>query len=293
MEDYCRFLSIQKEVLKLHFHNIIQWQTIMFLLFCLLLSAVQAQAPSPSVRKINIQQKDVFDPSVPGEDWWVFQMANKIHIQTRPHVIWRELLLKPGGPWDPLKAEESERNLRQFPFLKNARLQSLELSGTNKLDLLVRTQDTWTLEPQLLFSTEGGEESFSAGVVERNLLGLGKTISLFHDETGGDKKHEIRYVDPRVAGSWIRSYALYNETSLSTERQFLAERPFYSLSTVGAFQMHYANLTKEARLFQFAEEFSSFEQRHDFFSGTFGFKINQDPAFPRRLELGYIYQRNE
>ncbi|MBI4056915.1 MAG: hypothetical protein HY399_05130 [Elusimicrobia bacterium] len=264
---------------------------VLLLLFCL--TGVQAQQnfSKPIVRSIQIERLNVFDPAVSGEDWWIFKLANKIHIKTKPHVIERELLLKSGSVWDPLKAEESERNLRQFSFLKNARLLAQE-NQKGVLNLAVRTQDTWTLEPQILFSIEGGEKSYSAGILERNLLGLGKEISLFHDQTGGERRNEARFFDPRLYGTWVRSYALYNETDTGHEKQFLVERPFYSLSTLSAFQIRYARLTKEDNLFQWAHTISSFQQAHELFRTQFGFKVNKDPTFPHRLEGGYWYQRD-
>src|SRR5947208_168923 len=75
---------------------------------------------APRIERVLIERKNVFDLSVPGEDWWPFRLANRIHIQTRDPVIRHEILLPPGEPWDPLKALESERNLRNLGFIRHA-----------------------------------------------------------------------------------------------------------------------------------------------------------------------------
>src|SRR6185436_14615196 len=65
-----------------------------------------------TVGEIRIVTKSIFDPDKPGEDKWVFRMADRLHRTTRPGVIERQLLLKPGDPYSWEAVEESERLLR-------------------------------------------------------------------------------------------------------------------------------------------------------------------------------------
>ncbi|MDE2293793.1 MAG: hypothetical protein KGL53_17180, partial [Elusimicrobia bacterium] len=64
------------------------------------------------IASIEVERVNVFDLSRPGEDWWPFRIADRIHVMTREGVIRRELLFHAGGPFDPLRALETERNLR-------------------------------------------------------------------------------------------------------------------------------------------------------------------------------------
>ena len=46
------------------------------------------------------------------------------------------------------------------------------------VDLEVRTRDTWTLNPGINFSRQGGENSSSIELEEKNLLGNGQGLVL-------------------------------------------------------------------------------------------------------------------
>ena len=60
------------------------------------------------VRDISVDIRNIFDPTVPGEDNWLFRLANRLHIPTKPSVIRRELLVYPGD-WTDLE-RVAERN---------------------------------------------------------------------------------------------------------------------------------------------------------------------------------------
>ena len=49
-----------------------------------------------------------------------YRGANILAVRTRVAFLRRFLLFKEGDPFNPTKLEETERNLRQFDFLKSA-----------------------------------------------------------------------------------------------------------------------------------------------------------------------------
>ena len=144
---------------------------------------------------IRVEPIPVFNPKVLGEDWWPFRIANKIHVTTREHVVRRELLLDPGGFWDPLKALESERNLRANGSFRFVSVSSAPTPG-GPTDLLVRTQDSWTTNVQLSAGTEGGDKFFIYGAEENNLFGLTKQVSYYHVQKGPMISNDFRYTTP-------------------------------------------------------------------------------------------------
>ncbi len=60
---------------------------------------------SIQVREVFVDIRNIFDPSVPGENNWLFRLANRLHIPTRPSVIRREMLVYPGD-WTDLERVE-------------------------------------------------------------------------------------------------------------------------------------------------------------------------------------------
>lgn len=247
--------------------------------------------PAPTVRHIRIQRKNVFDLSVPGEDLWVFRAANRIHVLTRESVVAHDVLLQPGAPYDPLRALETERNLRSLGFLRHANVLALP-AGPGQVDLEVRTQDSWTLQPQLSVGTEGGEHFFIVGVKENNLLGLGKTVSFFHSERGPDLRNELRYADPRVWGTFHRLTAHYADTDKGDEVGARVARPFVSLLDPRSADTTWASILQEETLYRNGGEFSHF--LHDFraVKGRYGRRLGRWGPFVHRAHAGYLYERS-
>ena len=91
-----------------------------------LLAALAAAAPpcfgqeaGLRVGTIRIESLDVFSDEEAAQGW-VYRAANALHITTRVSVIRNFLLFKEGDPYDPNRLTETERNLRNLPFIKSA-----------------------------------------------------------------------------------------------------------------------------------------------------------------------------
>lgn len=246
---------------------------------------------SGTVGEIRLHRTNVFDPAVPGEDWWPFRIANKIHILTREQVVRRELLLRPGDEWDPLKAIESERNLRAIGFIRRAEIKPAQ-TGRRKLDVDVHTQDSWTTAPQASIGTEGGEHFVILGIEESNLLGYGKSISAFHGRIGETARNELRYHDPRLGGSRTRLTSLYADSHRGDEVGVLLDQPFYSLSSDYAWSTLWAKIVQEDILYAGGEDFSKFNQDYRSFDLYAGAKVWSTPEWIKRVSGGWRYERS-
>src|SRR5262249_52359483 len=132
-------------------------------------------------------------------------------IETRASVIRRELLAKPGHRIDTAQVEESERNLRALPFIKDASVTSL-LNPDGSVDLNVKTQDSWTTQPQFNVSSEGGQTTYSAGFEEINLLGYGKDVSYFYKSDVDGITHTVGYSDPQFLNTRLRLNSSFADT---------------------------------------------------------------------------------
>src|SRR3954467_7967234 len=122
--------------------------------------------PAPggkTIGRIIVVNQDVFSK----RDWY-FQLLNIFHRTTRGYIIERELLLKPGQPWDQALVEESTRNLQAPVSLVVAgrTLGGPEVSSVvvmlpvvspvpGQVDLLVVTRDLWSLRFNSNFEYQG------------------------------------------------------------------------------------------------------------------------------------------
>lgn len=253
-------------------------------------AAPPAVSTGPVVSQVRIERLNVFDPAVPGEDWWLFRIANRIHIVTREKVVRDEMLLEPGDRWDSLKAIETERNLRAlYPFRRAEITQVRNPDGT--VDALVRTQDSWTLNPKIGLGTSGGQSSVSYGVEENNLFGYGKSVSIQHSQgtttSGYAHSNSVGYGDPRFLGTRLALGGSYASTQNGHSTGLNLGRPFYSLDTPAAVSAAWSDTNVVGTEVQDAKEFSRYFERRRVVDAAYGVRLNADRLFVQRVEAGW------
>jgi hypothetical protein len=96
-----------------------------------------------------------------------------LHIRTRESTIQRQLLIAPGDTVDTLRVGESLRRLRQLRYIGDEVIVGTRC-GPGPTDLLVVTQDLWSVKPTLAV----GSTSQSVGFTERNVFGTGREASV-------------------------------------------------------------------------------------------------------------------
>ncbi len=258
-------------------------------------SAYQSPEPPPelpgaTIAGIRVERVNVFDPTVPGEDWWPFRVANKIHYPTRETVIRRELLFAPGEIWDPLKVLESERNLRaNGAFRRIDILPAKRPDG--RVDAVVRSQDSWTTNPRFAAGTEGGESFFSMGIEEGNILGYGKSIAYDYGRTGGKTEGALRYGDPRFLGTRLALNGGYSRGSAGDSGTASLTSPFYSLDSPRASAAAWRRSISEDIVYRDAAEFSRFRERRRVAEASLGRRLAADRLFVQRVEGGWYADR--
>lgn len=243
------------------------------------------------VRDIDVEIRNVFDPTVPGENLWLFRVANALHIETRAAVIRRELLMRPGSQTDLEQVEESERNLRALPFIKEASLTSQQ-NPDGTVDLLVKTQDSWTTQPQFNISSEGGQTTYSAGFEEINLLGYGKDFSYFYKHGVDGVGHQLAYSDPQFLNTRLRLSSSFQDTPTGNAQDVKLERPFFSLTTraSGGITVDHSNALQ--KVFQEGQQISQYDQEHFNINPSAGLWVNNDPLNVVRAQLSYRYSED-
>jgi hypothetical protein len=130
-------------------------------------------AQAPTIDTVIIVTHDVFDVAEAGRSP-VFALANAVRFKTRPQIVRRELLFRAGEPYDSARVAETERNLRTLGLFRDVRIDTTRMNGW--LAAVVETRDGWTTELQLNARSTGGEFTRSAGLVERDFLGLAAAI---------------------------------------------------------------------------------------------------------------------
>lgn len=253
-----------------------------------------ALSTAPVVAEVRVERTNVFDPAVPGEDWWPFRVANRIHFVTREPVVRDELLLRPGERWDALKALESERNLRAGYAFR--RVEIVKISRPDgQVDEIVRTQDAWSTNPRVGFGTSGGQTSLSLGIEEGNLLGYGKSVGYIHSEghspTGRQRSDTYSYGDPRFLGSRLALGGSHTSNQDGNTDTLGLDRPYYSLDTPHAVSAVFNNTNAVGTQFQSGAEYSKYFERDRLVDASYGRRLSADRVFVQRVEAGWYEER--
>ncbi|HEX6534893.1 MAG TPA: BamA/TamA family outer membrane protein [Gemmatimonadaceae bacterium] len=127
------------------------------------------------VSEIQISTKPPYYPK--NGKWWETPLGilASLHVDTKPDVIRRFLLLQPGMPCDEQRRAESERILRAQPFIADATIRAFD-DGRGGVILSVLTTDELT---PIVGATTSGKRPYvtSLKLGEGNLLGTGRLVS--------------------------------------------------------------------------------------------------------------------
>lgn len=199
------------------------------------------------IGRVTVVNQEVFSR----RDWW-FQLLNRFHWTTRPKVLERELLLKPGQLYDEDLVEESVRNL-QNPLTITVSGRSYpqqELSSVvaivavkdprpGMVDLLLVTRDIWSLRFNTNFEFQQNTLSLlQTSLSENNFLGRRKFVSMGFDMDLGKFTVLPTYRDPNVMGTrmmLLASTSLYYTRGSGdyegNSETFAIRYPLYSLAS--------------------------------------------------------------
>ncbi len=200
-------------------------------------------APDLTIGDVRIHDENIFDTADPRENNWVFRLANRLHIRTRPRVIRRQLLFRPGDRFDPRLLAESERILRSNGYLYDARIRPGEIRD-GRVDVDVHTRDVWTLQPGFSYQRSGGKNTTGVDLEEKNFLGLGSTLSIAAKSTPDRRTASVSFSDDHFLGTWFRTSLTLASNSDGHEQAFFLARPFYALDARWSASAQYSHVER-------------------------------------------------
>ena len=180
------------------------------------------------VGEIRIVRQPIFDASDPHERHALYQLADRLHVRTRESVIRNVIVF---GPDDQVAAKtlaESERRLRQQPYLYDGRVFPRRLCG-DRLDVDVVTRDVWTLQPGLNYNRTGGNDALGLGVSEDNLLGFGQSLGFGYSSDQDRAGYEASYSAANLGATQIGLSAAVADTDDGELKALEIGQPFYSI----------------------------------------------------------------
>ncbi|HEU4680439.1 MAG TPA: hypothetical protein VFS51_01755 [Gemmatimonadales bacterium] len=202
--------------------------------------------PALVIRGVQLQRREIFDPD---ERNWLARLANKLHFQTKPAIIRRELLFRVGQPYDSALVAESERNLRSLGIFREVHIDSVRTP--TGLMMRVIAKDGWSTQADWRFRSTGGEVAFTIGLVESNLLGTASAAAIRYQENPDRSTVGLSFRRPRLFANTIGLALQYENQSDGNLSAIVVDQPFFSLTTGSAFRFEAQD--RDERVLRFRE----------------------------------------
>lgn len=233
----------------------------------------------------------VFDENDPDEDALPYRLANRVHVLTREAIVEQQVLFAEGEPFDPRVLEETQRLLRAQGYFFDADIRPYRVCE-DRVDIEVITRDSWNLTPSISFDRSGGENSFSAGISDTNVLGLGNEIRVRSSNDIDRRSSEFLYLDNNVLGTRISTRAEMVESDDGFTHSLHVGQPFFELESRNAWRLMLDRRERIDELFLRGEEIAGAVHELEDYAFEVGTSDGLQGGFSRRWSFGYGYRRD-
>ena len=256
--------------------------------------AATAVPDCPPIDRVEIVRHDIFEADDGGTVSWPYRLANRLRFRTREDVIRRELLFSSDHCADAETLAQTERNLRQAAFLRDARVETspAESGPPGAVDVRVSTWEKWTTVPMLGFMQVGNRSVWTIGIAERNLFGRGLHVEVQRRSDIDRDQTLLAFRDPGVAGSRVQASASYADRSDGRRAELGVARPFFSLDTRWAFAARVDAFEQLDPLYRGGERVADLAHEGRALDLEGGRAIGRTPDGALRLHGAYRYRRD-
>ncbi|HEV8598368.1 MAG TPA: hypothetical protein VGQ69_03325 [Gemmatimonadales bacterium] len=200
---------------------------------------------STLVRAIEIRRLNIF---APGEaNSFLTRLTNSLHRTTRPSVVSRELLFRPGEPYDSAAVQETARNLRGLGIFRRVLVDSVRTDS----GLVVRltTADGWSTKIFANISSTGSTIVPTLGIADNNFLGTATYLGLRYRHHPDRSMFTMTFRQLRLLPGRIGLALQYEDRSDGNLAFAALSKPFFALSDRASWGV--AGDTRKVRILRF------------------------------------------
>lgn len=253
-------------------------------------SAQSLLAEGVRIRHIIFAPSNIFDDTKPSEHSRLYQLANRLHVKTKPSALRAQLLFAEGDLYSPRILQETARNLRTLRYLREPVLTPVCYTP-GFVDVRVETRDVWTLAPTFTFGRKGGNNATSFGIEDNNFLGFGKAVELSRRSDRKRDSTNLNYHDPNLAfGRWTLD-ALITNSSDGHNFNVRVEHPFYALDSRWQAVFGVSDFDGEQSRSVFGNEIDRYRQQSKLGEVGIGFSNGLINGWSTRYFTGLRYER--
>ncbi len=205
-----------------------------------------AQSCDITQPKVTFKPQTIFDENEPGFIF-IHRWANAIHVDTK------ELTLKDEATFflercskNNADMAELERYLRGRKYLRDAKV----IRDEQRENITITTWDNWSLMPTISFGRQGGESTFSFGIKERNLLGLGLDAEVATYKNSQRKGYSIKSTIPLFRKQNIDLKLRFADNDDGTQQSLFIHKHFASFHTEHAYLSGFNETKRNDTLYQ-------------------------------------------
>jgi hypothetical protein len=216
----------------------------------------QIQSSTCETEQPNIVFKPltIFDENEKGFIF-IHRWANAIHIDTKQLTLENEaafFLEKCAKNFADMA--ELERHLRSRKYLRDAKVNSDEEVN----NITITTWDNWSLMPTISFGRQGGESTYSFGIKERNLLGLGIDAEIETYKNSQRKGYKVKTTIPIFSKKNIDLKLRFADNDDGTQQSLFLQKHFVSFYTNSAYVVGFYEESRNDTIYQNNDELAIF-----------------------------------
>ncbi len=254
-------------------------------IFCVLLPiTTKAQEPHciepPQI--VTFKPQTIFDNQEQGFTF-IHRWANAIHIDTKIVTLENEAAFFLNKcVKNVADMAELERYLRSQKYLRDAKVISDEVAE----NITVTTWDNWSLMPTISFGRKGGETSYSFGVKERNLLGLGIDVDISTYNNSQREGYRIKSTIPLFKKQNIDLSFRFADNDDGTQQSLFLQKHFASFYTNYAYNIGFDEESRNNTTYQNDTEQAIYAHKLRYKSIEYAWLSNNDDESLLRFYFG-------
>ncbi len=195
---------------------------------------------------VSFKPQSIFNEAEQGI-LFLHRWANAIHIKTKVATLENEsaFFLKKCHK-STADMAELERHLRTRKYLRDA----LVTSDQKLEKISVTTWDNWSLLPSLGFGREGGVNTYSFGIKERNLLGLGINAEIASYKNAQRSGYQIYSTIPLYQKLNTEIKLKFADNDDGQQKNLFLTKSFASFATEYAYTVGFNDYSRNDTIFQ-------------------------------------------
>ena len=215
---------------------------------------------------IIFEPQTIFDEN---EEGFIFihRWANAIHVETKQFTLENESAFFLNKCKKTIAdMAELERHLRNRKYLRDAKV----INNEKLNNITITTWDNWSLLPTIGFGRQGGESTYSFGIKERNLLGLGIDAEIATYRNSQRKGYKIKSVIPMFSQKNIDVALNFADNDDGTQQSIFLHKNFASFYTKNSYLVGFNEESRNDTIYQNSKELAIFSHNISYKTAEYG-----------------------